>query len=79
MKCTQPTRKFCVGEPTHPIFNWLALGFCVGGNANFMFCVGGNANFSVFRYQHVGIPVAKLWPWGSKPTQEPNANGFASQ
>ena len=44
MKCMWPTRKFCVGDPTQPIFHCLALGFCVGGNAN----------FSVFRYQHVG-------------------------
>ena len=35
--------------------------------------------FSVFTYQHVGIPKAKLWRWGSKPTPGPNANGFASQ
>ena len=51
-----------------PIFDWLSLGFCIGGNANFMFCVGGNANFMfrvggdanfrVFRYQHVGIANA---------------------
>ena len=51
----------------------------VGINANFSFRVGGNASFSVFRYQHVGIPNAKLWRWGSKQTQGPNVNGFASQ
>ena len=73
MKCTWPTLKLCVGDPTQPIFHWLASGFCVGGNTNFMFCIGGNSNFSIFRYQHVGIPNAKLWPWGSKPTQGPNA------
>ena len=61
-----------------PIFHLLALGIRVGGNANFRFGVGGNTNFSVFRY-HVCIPNAKLWPWGSKPTQGPNVNGFASQ
>ena len=43
MKCTWPTQKFCVGDPTQPIFHWLALGFCVGGNANFIFCIGCNA------------------------------------
>ena len=53
--------------------------FGVGGNTNFSICVGGNANFSTFRYQPVGIPKAKLWCWGSKPTRGPNANGFASQ
>ena len=78
-KCTWPKREFCVGDPTQPIFHWLALGFCIGGNANFMSRVGSNANFSFFRYQHVGIPKAKLWSWGSKPTRGPNANGFASQ
>ena len=40
-----------------------------------MFHVGGNANFSVFRFQHVGIPNAKL----SLPKPGPNVNGFASQ
>ena len=35
--------------------------------------------FSVFIYQDVGIGNAKLWRWGSKPMQVPNANGFASQ
>ena len=52
------------------------LGFCVGGNTNLIFRVGGNANFSVFRYQHVGIPNAKLWRWGTKPMPGPNANGL---
>ena len=62
-----------------PIFHWLTLGFCAGGNANFMFRVGGNANFSVFRYQHVGIPNAKLWHWGSMSMRGPKANGFTLQ
>ena len=61
MKCTWPTREFCVGDPIQPIFHWLALGFCVGGNTKFMFCVGGDANFSVFRYQHVGILNASIF------------------
>ena len=39
--------------------------------------VGGNANFSIFRYQHVGTPNAKLWCWESKPMGGPNMNGFA--
>ena len=37
------------------------IGVLCWGNANFMLRVGGNANFSVSRYQHVGIPNAKLW------------------
>ena len=76
MKCTWPMREFCVGDPTQPIFHWLVLGFCIDGIANFMFRVGGTPNFSVFRYQHVGIPNAKLWRWGSKPVRGPNANGL---
>ena len=72
MKCTWPTRKFCVWYPTQPIFHWLTLGFCVGGNANLMFCIGDKANFSVF-----GTPNAKLWRWGSKPKRGPNVNGLA--
>ena len=39
MKCAWPTWKFCVGDPTRPIFHWLALGFCIGGNVNVMFLV----------------------------------------
>ena len=29
--------KLCIRDPTQPICHWLMLGFCVGGNANFMF------------------------------------------
>ena len=47
------------------------LRFGVGGNANF--------RFGVFRYQHVGIPNAKFWRWGSKQMPGPNANVFESQ
>ena len=72
-------QEFCVGDPTPPIFHLLVLGVGVGGYANFSVCVWGNTNFSIFRYEHVGIPNAKLWHWGSKPRPGPNANGFASQ
>ena len=71
MKCTWPMRKLCIGDPTQPIFHWLASGFCVGGNANFMFCVEGNANFSIFRYQHVGIPNAKFHVRGPSQQEDP--------
>ena len=57
---------------------WPMREFCVG-DPTFSVRVGGNANFSVFRYQHVGIPNAKLWCWGSKSMRGPNANGFVSQ
>ena len=40
------------------------VGVLCWGNSNVMLHVGGNANFSVFRYQHVGTPNAKLWRWG---------------
>ena len=56
MKSTWPTP----GDPTQPIFHWLALGVLVGGNANIRFGIGGNSNFSIFRYQHVGLPNTKL-------------------
>ena len=45
-----------------------ALGVDIWGNANSRFGIGGNSNFSVFGYQHVGIPNAKII-WGM-----PNAN-----
>ena len=78
MKSTWRMQKFCVGAPTQPIFHWLVLGFCFRGNTNFMFFIGGNANLGVFRYQHVCIPKAKLWCWGSKPTPGPNAKVLPS-
>ena len=77
MKSTCPMPAPRVGDPMPPIFHLLALG--VGVGSNFSVRVEGNANFSVFRYQHVGIPNAKLWRCVSKPTRGPNANGFASQ
>ena len=36
IKYTWPTRDPTPGYQTQPIFHWLALGVCVGGNANFM-------------------------------------------
>ena len=60
MKCKWLTQKVCVGDPTQPIFHWLMLGFCVGGNSNFIFRVGGNVSFSDFRYQNVGLPNTKF-------------------
>ena len=60
MKSTWPMREFCVGDPMRPIFRLFALGVCVGVNASFSIRIGGNANLSVFKYQHVGIPNAKL-------------------
>ena len=69
-----------VEGPKPPIFHLLRLRVGVEGNANFSVPVGGNANFSVFQIgQHVGIPNAELWHWGSKTTRGPNANGFALQ
>ena len=79
MKCTWPMPAPRVGEPTASIFHLLTLGVGVEGNANFSIRVGGKSNFSVFRYQHVGIPNAKLWRWRSEPTRGPNANGFVLQ
>ena len=32
--------KLCVGDPTQPIFHWLALRLCIGCNTHFMFRVG---------------------------------------
>ena len=71
IKCTWPMQKFCIGDPSQSIFHWLALGFCVGGNANFMFCVGGYANFSILRYQHVSIPNAKFRAGGLSHREDP--------
>ena len=69
MKSTWPTPAPRVGDPTSPIIHQLALVVGGGYNTNFSVRIGGNANFSVFRFQHVGIPNAKLWHWGSKPTR----------
>ena len=79
MKSTWPMPAFHIGDPMPSIFHLLTLAVGVGGNANFSVYFGGNTNFSIFRYQHVGIPNANLWPWGFKPMPGPNVNGFASQ
>ena len=71
MKSTWPMPEFCVGELTRPIFHLFTLGVCIGGNTNFSVCVGGSANVSAFRYQHLGIPNAKLSLWGYCPTDGP--------
>ena len=71
MKFTWPTPAPRVGDPTPPIFHLLALGVGFWGKANFSIHVGGTANLSVFGYQHVAIPYAKLWHWGSKPARGP--------
>ena len=56
MKCTWPMLKFCFGDPKESIY-WLALGFCVGGNANFMFRVGiANTNFHILGADLILIP-----------------------
>ena len=64
-------------HPTQPIFHWLALGFCVGGNAN----------FSIFRYQHnakytnmlvyFALGNANFWCRVHCPTPTPDARYFA--
>ena len=63
MKCTWPTRRFCIGDPTQPIFNWLALG--VTQILAFL-----DTNMLVYPMQNCGIGGL---------TQGPNTNGFASQ
>ena len=72
-----PNANLTLVYPTPPVFHLLVLGLGDEGNANFSVRIGANANFSDLRYQHVGIPNARLWHWGSKPMQGPNANGFA--
>ena len=52
----------------------IALGVCVGGNANFMFRVGGNANFSVLDTNMLVSPARNFRVGGldqcKTPTQE---------
>ena len=61
MKSTCPTPAPCVGDPSPSIFQLLALG--VG--------IGGNANFNVFRYQHVDIPNVKFYIVGLSQREDP--------
>ena len=42
-------------------------------NAHFGVCIG---YARIFRYQHVGIAIAKCLHWGLCPKPDPNANGF---
>ena len=82
MKCTLPT-PCCIGDPTQPIFHWLALGFCVGGNANFMFLVGGKANFSVILDTNMLVSPTQILALGQLPNAKirvgPYASSFALQ
>ena len=71
MKSTMPAPR--------PPYIFYLLALVDGGNANFSVHIEGNTNFSIFRYQHVAIPGAKLWHLGSKPMQGTNANGFVLQ
>ena len=71
MKYTCPRPSLRVWDPKPPIFHLLALGVGTGGNANFSVCIGSSANFGVFRYQHVGIPNAKLWRGGLSQREDP--------
>ena len=93
MKCTCPTRKFCIGDPTPPIFHWLASGVGVGGNANFRFGVGGYPMQPIFHWLALGgfaLGDSKICVTWRKRYQHvgifalgdakvPNANSFASQ
>ena len=40
MKCTWPKRKFCVGDPTQPIFHWLRWTFALGVTQILCFALG---------------------------------------
>ena len=40
MKCTWPMRTFCVGDPTQPLFHWLAFGFALGVTQILCFALG---------------------------------------
>ena len=71
MKYTCPRPAPRIGDPTPPIFHLLMMGVGTVGNTNFSVCIGGSANFGVFRYQHVGIPNAKLWRGGLSQRKDP--------
>ena len=79
MKCTWPTRKFCVGYPLHLYStDWrrgLALGVTQILGLASEIGVGGNTKI----YQHVGISHAKFWRWVHCPTPTPDARYFALQ
>ena len=66
MKCTYPTRKFCVGDPYSIDWRWgfasgvtQILGFGVGGDAHLRVGVGGDAfsdtNMLVSPTQNSGV------------------------
>ena len=65
MKCTCPTREFCVGDPTPPIFHLFALGIM----QILAFTLG--VNFSVFRYQHDDIANANFCVGGLTQPEAP--------
>ena len=69
MKCKCPMRDLCVGDPTQPIFHWLALGFCVGGNANLRVHVGS-------KIPTCWYPQRKILALGVLPNANPQRQGF---
>ena len=79
MKCTCPMQDFCVGDPTQPIFHWLALGFCVRANAKFKFCVGCGANLRVCigsKIPTCWYPQRKILASGALPNANPRRQVF---
>ena len=82
-KCTWPTQAPTQGNPTQPIFHWLALGapgFALGAPG---FALGpqgfalGAQGFWIPTC--IGIPNAKWSRWGSNPMRRPNASVFTSR
>ena len=74
MKSKWPTPASHVGTQRHLYSTCSHWGLALGVTQILAFAFSGNAIICVFRYQHVGIPNAKLWHWGSKSTRGPNAN-----
>ena len=71
MKCTWPTRKFCVGDPTQPIFHWLAFGFCIGVTQILYFALGVTQTLAFLDTNMLVSSTPNCGVWGLSQRKDP--------
>ena len=79
MKYTWPTPAFCVGTQSNLYSTDWRRGLALGLTQILGLALGvwrRETQIFTFRYQHVGIPNAKLWHQGHCPTPAPDARYF---
>ena len=71
MKSTRPMQKICVGDPTHPIFHWLAFGFCVGVTQILYFALGVTQILALFDTNMLVSPTRNCGVGGLSQREDP--------